>query len=222
VVSGIFGRSDLIEDPSPEIAQADGRRFELRLPFGCAGPAGEDSAEPMRWRYDPKSKALRIHVDPIDWTARDWSPPEVADGVEGIEGFWVERPWTSSEACPSGEDGAAAAVADPAAVAGRTLALGQVSLAEGDRGGRRGGKPFEAVVRVEESALRTAQGFRLRISGRIARTGAFGPVRCRLPGPGQRPVCLVTVVMDEVAVENPEGNETLATWSLGGRNPPEG
>jgi len=235
VSSGVLGRADLTalaaaaadataagRDPGREIAQAEGRRFELRLPFGCTGPAGEDAAAPMRWRYDSKAQALRIYVDPITWTAQDWWPVDVADGVEAIEGFWIARPWTSSEACPGGGDRPAAAGPEPVTLPGQTLALGQISLAEGARGARRDGKPYEAVIRVEEGALKAAQGFRLRISGRIARTGNFGPVRCRQPaGAEQRPICLVSVVMDEVAVENPITGETLSTWSLGGRKTPE-
>ncbi|MGZ8284416.1 MAG: hypothetical protein ACXW27_03025 [Allosphingosinicella sp.] len=231
----MLGRADLIalaaaaadaaaagRDPGPEIAQADGRRFELRLPFGCTGPAGEDAAAPMRWRYDSKAEALRISVDPVVWTARDWWPAEAANGVEAIEGFWIARPWTSSEACPQGGERSAGDGMAAVTLPGQTLAVGQIFMAESGRGGRRDGKPYGAVVRVAEGQLDSTGGFRLRISGRIARTGNAGPVRCRRPaGPEQRPICLVSVVMDEVAVENSASGETLATWSLGGGKPPD-
>jgi len=234
-LSGIFGRADLIalaaagadaaaagRDAGPEIAQADGRRFELRLPFGCNGPAAENSDAAMRWRYDPEAGALRISVDPVAWTARDWWPADAASGVEAIEGFWIARPWTSNEACPAGGDRPAAAGAEPVTLPGQTLALGQIFFADGGRGGRRDGKPYEAVVRVAEDQLDASGGFRLRISGRIARTGNVGPVRCLQPaGPEQRPICLVSVVMDEVAVENSTSDATLATWSLGSGRTPE-
>ena len=232
---GILGRADLIalaaaaadaaaagREPGPEIAQADGRRFELRLPFGCTGPAGDDSAAPLRWRFDPKAQALRINVDPVAWTAQDWWPAGEAGGVEGIEGFWIARPWTSSEACPPGGDRPAAAGTEPVTLPGQTLALGQIFLAEGGRGARRDGKPYEAVIRVAEGDLKASQGFRVRITGRVARSGSFGPVRCRQPaGPEQRPICLVGVAIDEVAVENSASGETLATWSVGTGKTPE-
>lgn len=234
VLSGAMGRAGLVElaaaaadaaaagrDPGPEIAQADGRRFELRLPFGCTGPAGEDATGPMRWRYDSKAQALRIFVDPIAWTAQDWWPADAAGGVEAIEGFWIARPWTSSEACPEGSAQPAAAGPEPVTLPGQTLALGQIFVADGGRGGRRDGKPYEAVVRVAEDRFDASAGFRLRISGRIVRAAGGGPVRCRQPGPEQRPICLVSVVMDEVAVENPASGETLATWSLGAGKAPE-
>lgn len=232
--SGVLDRTDLIalaaaaadaaaagRDPGSEIAQADGRRFELRLPFGCTGPAGENDAAPMRWSYDSKATALKIFVDPLAWTAQDWWPADVANRVEAIEGFWVARPWTSSEACPEGGERPAAAGTEPVMLPGQTLALGQIFFADGGRSGRRNGKPYEAVVRVAEDRLDASGGFRVRISGRIVRAGGVGPVLCRQPaGPEQRPICLVSVVMDEVAVENPVSDATLATWSLGGLNPP--
>lgn len=236
VGSGVLGRADLIalvaaaadaaaagRDPGPEIAQADGRRFELRLPFGCSGPAGEDGAGAMGWRYDSKAQALRIQVDPNIWTAQDWWPADAASGIEAIEGFWVERSWTSSEACPEGGERTAAAGSEPVTLPGQTLALGQIFLAESGRGGRRDGKPYETVVPVAEDQLDTSRGFRLRISGRVARAGNVGLVRCRQPaGPEQRPICLVSVVMDEVAVENSASDAVLATWSLGtGKSPEE-
>ncbi|MGA9582412.1 MAG: hypothetical protein WBR13_10640 [Allosphingosinicella sp.] len=239
VLSGLLDRADLLalaaeaadaaaagRDPGPEVARADGRRFELRLPFGCAGPAAGDSAAPMRWRYDSKAEALRISVDPVAWTANDWWPADSANGVEAIEGFWVDRPWTSSEACPEAGDppaeAGAAEASEPAAPTERTLALGQLFFAESGRGGRRNGKPYQAVVRVAGDQLDSSAGFRLRIAGRIARAGDVGPVRCRRPtGPARRPTCLVSVVMDEVTVENAANGETLATWSVGTGKAPE-
>jgi len=235
VSSGVLGRGDLIalaaaaadavaagRDPDAAIGQADGRRFALRLPFGCNGPAAEGSAAAMRWRYDAEAGALRIAVNPVTWSAQDWWPAGAAGDIEAIEGFWIERPWTSSEACPGSGDRPAAAGAEPVTLPGQTLAIGQIFLAESARGGRREGKPYEAVVRVTEDELRAGEGFRLRIGGRIVRSAGAGPVRCRQPaGPEQRPICLVSVVMDEVAVENPATGETLATWSLAAPNMPE-
>lgn len=235
VLDGALGRADLIalaaaaadavaagRNLGPEIAAADGRRFELRLPFGCSGPASENSIQAMRWRYDAEDQALRIYVDPVTWTAQDWWPDNAAAGVEAVEGFWITRPWTSSEVCPAGGDQPAALGAEPVTLAGQTLALGQIFSAEGSRGGRRNGKPYEATVRVPKGELSASNGFRLRISGRIARTRSTGPVQCRQPaGSEQRPICLISVLMDEVAIENAATSETLANWSLSGSARPE-
>lgn len=232
--SGLLDRSDLIalaaaaadaaaagRDTEAEVAEADGRRFELRLPFGCEGPVDEDSNVGMHWRYDAQDQALRIQITPVIWTSQDWFAGDAAAGVETIEGFWISRPWTSAEGCPPGGAGPAALGAQPVTLPGQTLGVGQVFYADGARGGRRDGKPYRVTVRVPEDELVATQGFRLRLSGRISRAQSDGPVRCQQPaGPEQRPICLVSVVLDEVAIENPATDDTLAIWSLDGRNSP--
>ncbi|MGY6637285.1 MAG: hypothetical protein ACXIUO_09120 [Erythrobacter sp.] len=230
--SGLLDRSDLIalasaaadaaaagRDPGIEVNQADGRRFELRMPFGCDGPADEDSTVAMRWRYDVQDQALRLHVDPVIWTGQDWWPDDAATDVETIEGFWITRPWTSSEACPAGRNRPTALGTEPVTLPGQTLALGQIFFTEGARRGRRNGEPFETTLRIPEDELATSEGFQLRIRGRLTRTRGYGPVQCKQPaGPEQRPICLLGVVVDEVAIENPTSKKTLATWSIDGLN----
>lgn len=243
-LSGVLGRADLIAlaaaaadriaggRPAAEALQAAGRRFEVRLPFGCGGPAAKGADGPMRWRYDSAAQALRFHVAPVTWTAADWSADD--SRVQAIEGFWITRPWTTSEACAPQPPPAqpaqveatysptAAPKPTPTAVTQPTLALGQMFVAEGPRRGRRNGQAYEAVVRVPQAELDTSQGFRLRISGRVAPGLGAGPVACRSAASDQRPVCLVTVIIDEVAIENPVSGETLAEWTLGGRSAPVG
>jgi hypothetical protein len=81
-----------------------GRRFEVRLPFGCSGPLPEDAVaadEPGQWRYDDRRKTIRISAQRQDWSDVAWvralaAPTE----VEAVEGFWLRRPWTNSEICP--------------------------------------------------------------------------------------------------------------------------
>lgn len=198
----------------PELAKAEGRRFELRLPFGCDGPADAGSASDLRWRYDQASGSLRIHIAPALWPAGDWWPSDDPTHIESIQGFWVDRPWTSSEACPAKADAAAGSGIKPPL---RTLALGQIFGAEASRAGRRDGQPYEAIVRIPQEELDTSKGFRMRISGRIAPIKDTGPVHCRQsPDPSNPPVCLLSVVMDEIAVENAADGETLATWDLRG------
>src|SRR5690606_24736044 len=101
----------------------------------------------------------------------------------------------------------------------RTLAIGQVYTTESPRAGRRGGEPFEAVARMAAGELDVSQGFRLRISGRLAKAGGAAPVICRQANPASRPTCLLTVTLNEVAIENPATGVTLATWALAQRSP---
>ncbi|RYG27928.1 MAG: hypothetical protein EON93_19550, partial [Burkholderiales bacterium] len=80
----LLGRGDLLKiaaDASDALAsgrsaegvpeQIEGKRFEIRMPFGCNGPAEENSGLAMRWRYDEASAALRLHVAPVNWNAQD-------------------------------------------------------------------------------------------------------------------------------------------------------
>lgn len=225
---GVLGRTDLValaslaadaaaarRNPGAEIADADGRRFELRLPFGCDGPASEESSAAMRWRYDEEENVLRIHVAPLVWAAEDWWADGAPTGIDRIEGFWIMRPWTSSEDCPVGDDQPPATGADAVTLPGQTLALGQIFFSEDARDATNTSRPYQAVVRVPAGELDTSEGFRLRISGRIVDLSRSGAVRCRQPaGADQRPICLIVTALDEVAIENAAMSETLATWSV--------
>lgn len=203
--------------PPSEVTALDGRRFELRLPFGCRGPAPADS--PLGWRYDEENGALRVSASPSPFDPAAWLGAG-ADGVDLIEGFWVERPWTSSEACPVIPSDAP----DGAPPHERTLALAQIHGTGESRVGRREGDAFQAVEKVAPDALRLDQGLRLRLTGRVVSApGGRGPVICRSPTPsGGRPVCLLSVALDEVAIENPVPASTLATWAVSSAGGEEG
>jgi len=184
----------------------EGRRFALRLPFGCQGPAPE--AEPrLGYSLDAKRGTLRLTAHPQVWTDAGWARALVGGAeVESIEGFWLARPWTSSEACPPLPAVAAAAPAAP-----QTVGLAQAFAEGGSRLLRRGDRPYEATVKLEDGQPAGAGGFRLALEGRIA-AGADGrAVGCLSGHPDQRPVCLVRVELERVAFEDPAG-ATLAEW----------
>lgn len=226
--NSILGRSDLIElaavaadataagQPARRsAAEIEGRRFELRLPFGCTGPEAADSRAPMRWRYDRDDQTLRLSVSPVAWTATDWWSDAPSAAVDAIEGFWIMRPWTSSERCPATRSAASSIGADPVTLPGQTLALGQIFYAEGARTGQRSGQAYESVLRMAPEDFDAAGGFQFRISGRIAATRSGGPVHCRqAAGSEQRPVCLIAVDIEEVAIEHPVIGKTLAVWTV--------
>jgi hypothetical protein len=189
-----------------------GKRFEIALPFGCEGPAPEGSPAPLRWRYDEKASALRIHVEPAVWETADWwrAAPET---VEAMEGFWVERPWSSLETCPSSSPVSSAPGSDPVTLPGQTLGLVQLLSPDAPRQMHRNGKPYEAVIGKPAEAARLQQGLQVRLSGRVGRFPDGQPVRClQSGGPEQRPVCLIAVTFDEVAFRDPASGETLSVW----------
>lgn len=203
----------------PAVDEAVGRRFALYLPFGCDGPSPENSDAPQRWRYDADAGALRIHVAPITWQASDWWRQGNVPNVAAVEGFWVTHPWTSSESCPAG-DSASAAGFEPVTLPGQTLAIAQFFAEGGSRQALREGKPFETVLKVARNELPPNDGYRVRLTGKIDRVPGNGPVRCVQPaGIEQRPVCVVAVSLDEVAIENSATGATLATWTVGNSRP---
>lgn len=205
------------------VAEAVGRRFELRLPFGCRGPSDVRSDTPMRWRYDELAKALRVHVEPVVWSGAEaataGADPTTADAAEG---FWISRPWTTSEECPPVKDSVAPTGSDAVTLPGQTLAVSEF-FADGEaRLSRRDGKPYEAVIRMSHDRAPYGRGLRLRLAGRIADTKGGGPISCRQPaGSEQRPICIVAVKFDEVAIDDPQAGKTLATWNVGSATGPD-
>lgn len=197
----------------PEVAALDGRRFELSLPFGCSGPAADEA--PLGWRYDRDRSVLRVSAQPARFEPAAWLGAERTAQVDLIEGFWIDRPWTSGEACPPARDPSASAPTES------TLAVVQVHGAAESRVGRRDGEPFEAVERVAPDALRLDQGLRLRLAGRVTLAPGNGPVLCRASMPANgRPVCLIVVALDQVAIANPATGATLATWEVSSTGAP--
>jgi len=200
-----------------EIEQAVGRRFSIALPFGCAGPLGDADATGTGWRYDADTGALRLQVASTRWTPQEWFDDAAPDDIESVEGFWLSRPWTSTEACPSAAAPAAAAGVEPVTLAGQSLAIGQLFRDGGARQDRRDGDPYVAVVRIEPDALHADAGFRIRLTGQLTGLPDGGAVRCRQPGgPDQRPICLVAATFDDIAIENAATGKTLARWPGGG------
>lgn len=196
-------------EPLPDmVAEADDRRFDMVLPFGCAGASGENSRHPFQWQYDEEAETLRVRVEPSTWLPRDWNL--AADrGVERIEGFWVTRPWSSSDTCPQVSGHAAAFGSEPVTLPGQTLAMAQF-FANGETDETR---PLELVRRVAADEFDASRGYRVRLTGRIARVPGDGPVRCVQPaGIEQRPICVVAVTVNDIRLENSATGEVLATW----------
>lgn len=180
-----------------------GRRFMIRIPFGCSAGEGKDDAS--GWRYDKAAGTLRIAVAPHDWTKR--LQPEAAEEseVDAVEGFWVPRPWTSTDRCP--------ATAELGAnVEESTVGVAQFFGAESNRAAQRRGRPFEFVAKIAPEELPRA-GLQLVIEGRVARVpGGNASALCQAPEPGERPVCIVAAEFDRIAVSDPARGAELANW----------
>jgi hypothetical protein len=199
------------EAPPAEDAGLVGQTFRIQVPIGCNGPLDDAAQKPAAsFTYDRARRTLRISVRPQDWTKADWVRALVGEGdYESIEGFWLPRPWTTSEDCPPphGDQG------QPPAASPQTLGLAMFFGPKSSRVLQRGSRPYEYVGKVPDGDAPIApKGYRLTIAGRITGFEGKEPVRCRADGPAQRPVCLFAVAFDHVSFDDPATGETLAEW----------
>ena len=187
------------------------RSFELRLPFGC--DAGIDG----RWgqvTLDTERAVLRVRVSPERWN-KD-SPIAATAGsqpVDAIEGFWIERPWTTSETCPSQVAPAAAQLSEPATVPRQqTVAIAQFFAPDASRTSQRKDRPYTYTGKVKPED-QVSGPMHLRLTGRIAGFGDGQPVHCVQSGPAERPTCVLAVELTGVAFEAGTSGEVLAEWN---------
>ena len=191
-----------------ELAAAAGRQFDLVLPFGCSGP-NDPAATAMGWQYDTATGTLRVSVTPVAWSGPDWHVRQ-GDEMATATGFWINRPWSSSEHCPARIGDFMPSGTSPVTLPGQTLAIATFGA---DAPLARAGRAFETVQRIAQ--FDGSQGLRLRILGRLARTEAGSTVRCVQPaGIEQRPICAIAATIDEVRIELPTTGATIATWEI--------
>ena len=80
-------------DDDLEVQRAlDGKRFELRLRFGCDGAAASQSTEPRRWTFDERSRVQRFHVAPEVDLATPLVKSVAPSGFEAAEGWNLAGP----------------------------------------------------------------------------------------------------------------------------------
>lgn len=201
-------------DPMPAaVTGAADRRFDLLLPFGCGGPSTEDSGLPLRWHYDEARQTLRLNVEATAWQTQDWNvSPKTS--IAAIRGFWIARPWSSGGVCPSQMGQAVARGIEPITLPGQTLAIAQFLDTD-----RRNEHVFTVVQRIPADKVDTSRGFRVRLTGRIARVPGGDPVRCIQPGGiEQRPICVIAASVDDVRIENAATGAILGTWNQRARS----
>ena len=187
------------------VAKLVGARFEARLPLGCAGALPEAA---VGYSVDARRGVLTLKAQPESWTKDAGMRALIGQGdIEAVEGFWLRRPWISTDACPTIRGGG-----DPAAPASpETLALVRVFPHGASRVLRHAGRGYEVTRKAEPGVLRL-EGFRLVLAGRVADFGGGQPIRCRSASPDQRPVCAISVEFDRVTFEDPASGEVLAEW----------
>jgi hypothetical protein len=213
----------------------DGKRFEVRIRFGCVGPSGPASAAgPFNVRFDEEERTLRIRATP-DLSQTD---PRVAalggEAVEAVEGFWMYRPWLLDAGCPappsapseaaseSEESATAVATAVEAEeqprtaappTAGQRVGIAHFFTKADSRAGRRDRRAYEATKVLPEGRQPSRAGYDLVLSGRLATVSGGKVINCRIQGPNTPPECIVSTEFDRVRIETPGTKEVVAEWS---------
>ncbi len=188
-------------------AQTDlaGRRFAVKLRFGCGGPVTEG---PLNWSYDEAEQRLMIRATPDIEGAGAGVTASPEEPIEAVEGFWIPRPWMLADACPANPSEASAAPPQP------TVGVAHYFTADDSRVPRRSQRSYEIVRRAEPAILPPSGGFNLVLEGRLKPWPQAGVIRCRSAG-DTRPVCIVSAEFDRVSFENPETGQTVAQWGAG-------
>lgn len=192
-----------------------GRAFSLALPIGCDRRGETDAADAAHrsdWSVDETSRTLRITVHPQRWGETEWVRA-LAGGMtyEAAEGFWIPRPWTSSEGCPASDPQPADSA--PAAHQPRdTVGIVQFFPPGSPRTFRRGSRPYAHTQRLDKDSTGTERGYRMVASGRISAYPDGQPIHCRIEAADLPPVCLMAMELNRIAFEDNADGALLAEW----------
>lgn len=217
VVSNVtLGRADIIRlaneaadaaSGGPSIADLlDGRRFLVRIPFGCEATDPKMAGNGATYSVD--ERALRVRVQPQDWAEFPWIKRVLSkEKAVAVEGFWIPRPWTRSAACLAETAG------QPDR--GSWLGLAQLFDTESSRVGQQDGRALEATIPTDSNDLDLSKGLTLVLSGRVASWPTGGTVICDTAQQSERPTCLVGAELDSISVESARSGKRLSQWQVG-------
>lgn len=177
-----------------------GRRFEIRMRFGCPGAT---SALDRRWHHDKASDALRVSVRPDIDQELESAPAEGAAELpaQHERGFLVPRPTLLSTGCASAE------YATVQATTPLRFGIVQRTDPQGARA-RQMLDSYEVTKKIAPESVPT-QGLDLVIRGRLE-AGGGGPIRC-MPRGGMVE-CLALSTIDLVSIEDPSNGRLIAEW----------
>lgn len=86
----------------PESVQSlDGRQFEIRIRFGCRGPAADLPERWLGWSFDPEERRIRVRAMPTISSDEPLVERIADERIEAVEGFWIPRPWLLVPVCPA-------------------------------------------------------------------------------------------------------------------------
>jgi hypothetical protein len=197
--------------------ELDGKKFEVRVRFGCGGPGAALDQSSTGWVFDEKTRVLRVRATPTI-AADDPLVAELGmDEVEAVEGFWFRRPWLLDAACPTGEAAVPAAKTSvvpqgPPPPSAR-VGIAQFFTSSDPRTARRDHRPYQAVKTLDEGKIAGAHGFDLVLSGRLRALPDKRVIHCSLRGADNPPDCLASADFDRVWIEDPDTSEIVAQWT---------
>lgn len=83
------------------VRSLDGRQFEIRIRFGCSGPAADLAERWLGWSFDPEVRRIRVRAMPTISSDEPLVERIGGEQIEAVEGFWVPRPWLLAPVCPA-------------------------------------------------------------------------------------------------------------------------
>jgi hypothetical protein len=190
-----LGRDD--KDAQRELR---GRKFSVRIRFGCPGFEDPDRG----WSYDEARKVLRVKVRSGLTSESLPASDLVGHTYQGVVGFTLGRPWLLTAGCPAQPFGAMAA-GEP------TIVIAQLFTAADSRP-QRPERAYELTQAIEPNE-QPSDGLDLVLSGRLAELPDGRPIHCAAQEGA--PACIVSTKIDRVAIENPASGDVLGEWGPG-------
>jgi hypothetical protein len=193
-------------DDAGSQSELDGRRFAIRLRFGCGGPATSGSSEPLRWSVSKDKASFEVRATPD--LSLDSEPFEgsLGETIEAVEGFWLARPWLLSDACPAQRAGVQASMATP------LVGIAQYFTSEDSRVGQRSGRSYISVEKITSEGKLPKSGLVLLLEGRLRTWPGGKVIRCWGAGSADPPQCVAAARLDRASFELPDDGTVLAEW----------
>lgn len=177
----------------------EGRRFEFRMRFGCAGASTGIGS----WTYDEDTGALRIEVTPHFSKENPVDKVSMEQRAEEQWGFGIAAPWLLFAGCMSDAVSAGSA-------SWPSVSIVQIFTKQDSRVQRP--QPVYRLVKQVASDETPRQGLDLILAGRLVPLDDGRAIRCFVMN--GTPSCLISTQIDRVEIENPLNGSILGEWGL--------
>ena len=203
----------------------DGKRFALRLRFGCE----ESGEEARKLRFDAAKRRVELSFAPELTIESPQLAGLVPDGFEAAEGFWIRQPWLLEPACPreNARPLSPSAEADPAGQPSPAPPVALASTPEAPRVGiahffterdsrthRRERRAYETSESLLDGENPSPDGYDLVIEGRLQALPDGRVIACT-PQAGAAPICVISASFGQVALERADSGKLIAEWPSG-------